>query len=246
LKIGKTRCLRPLVTRMTTHIDDLKDLIGEVIVTKDTEPEYFVGLRGKKTPVYHDLYYCPVSRANVPTGDICYILEGYALNEHIVCYNQHPRFNLKKVACITIRDTIKKNYYTFIFNIQDRRKHYTEACTILGYQLPKELVDLVALYLGSSRPKNTYTASDFPFNFQSEYKGQLPTVISREQLKMLYKLGFVKLVDPDMISSYTALTDESYDHVYPNNAQNRLNILFRTKEDMHTYVENALKLLSFV
>jgi hypothetical protein len=231
---------------MTTQIEDLKDLIGEVTVTKDTEPEYLVGERGKKTPVYHDLYYCPVSRANVPPGDICNVLEGYALNEHIVRYREHPRFNLKKVAFVTIRDTIKKNHYTFIFNIEDRRKHYMEACTLLCNHLPKELVDIIAFYLGSPRRKNTYTPSDFPFNFESEYKGLLPAVISREQLKMLYKLGVVKLADPDMINSYIALTDESYDHVYPNNTPNRLRILFKTKESMHTYVENALKLLSFL
>ena len=227
---------------MTTEFEDLKSIIGEVIVRKDDEPEVFVCRGRKNVAVYQDIYYCSLSQSIIGKNDVFDVHEGYAMNEHIVIGNQHPSFNLKKVIYIIARNTKGYHCIPFIFNIQDMRKHYLYAATMLCDFLPKELVDLVMWYLGCSKPKDKYTVKDFPFNFESEYKGTVPSFISREQLKTLYNLGMVKMaISLQPIYTYIALTEESFDYVYPNNKENRLSNHFGTKEAMYKYIQNILE-----
>jgi hypothetical protein len=250
LKIDKNKSdlLHPLVISMTTQIEDLKNIIGEVIVCKDDEPEVFVYRGRKNVAVYHDIYHCSLSGSVVDKKDIFDVSEGYALNQHIVFNRMHHSFNLKPVSYILVSNS--KGYSVpFVFKVQDMRKSYVYAATILyeHFNLPKEIVDLVMWFSGCSKPKSKYTVKDFPFNFEREYNGPLPSVVSREQLKRLYELELVNMAIPlNRFPCYTAITDESFDYVYPNNAPNRLSQHFNTKEKMHKYIKSVLESFSLI
>jgi hypothetical protein len=233
---------------MTTEIEYLKDLIGEVTVRKDDEPEVFVYSRGKHVEVYNDIYYCSLSDSVVDKKDIFDVSEGYALNQHIVFNRSHHSFNLKPVSYILVRNS-KGHSVPFVFKVRDMRKSYVYAATMLYdyFNLPKEIVDLIMWFSGCSKPKSKYTVKDFPFNFEREYKGELPAVVSREQLKRLYALQLVNMAIPlNSFPCYTAITEESFDYVYPNNAPNRLSDHFNTKEKMHKYIQTVLESFSLI
>ena len=231
---------------MTTEIENLKDLIGEISIRKDDEPETFVSNSGKHVQVYNDIYYCSLSDAIVDKKDIFEIKEGYAFNGHTVITRPHHSFNLKQVSYI-IASNSKGYTMPFVFNIRDVRKSYVYAAKMLYdyFNLPKEIIDLIMWYSGCSKPKDEYTVKDFPFNFEREYKGPLPTVVSREQLKQLYELGIVKMaIKLNILPCFTNLTDESFDHVYPSNTKNRLSERFKTKEKMHECIQKVLEAFS--
>jgi hypothetical protein len=228
---------------MTTKIEDLKDIIGEVSIRKDDEPEVFVFSGGKHVQVYNDIYYCSLSNSVVDKKDIFDLSEGYALNEHIVFNRPHDSFILKTVSYILASNS-KGHSVPFVFKVQDMRKSYVYAATMLydHFHLPKEIVDLIMSFSGCSQPKDVYMVKDFPFNFEPEYKGRLPSVVSRKQLKRLYELGVVKVaIQLTSFPCYTALTDESFDYVYPNNSPNWLSTHFKNKEEMHEYIQTVLE-----
>lgn len=232
---------------MTTQLEDLKDLIGEVSISKDDEPEITVLGGGKYATVYHNIYHCSLSGSIVDKKDVFNVREGYALNEHTVMNQPHYAFKLKTVAYIMVADSFGYGRVPFVFNVRDMRKHYIYMATMLCGVLPKELVDIIMSYLGCAKPKNEYTLKDFPFNFEREYKGQLPSIVSREQLKMLYELGVIKIAIPLKYNNiFTTLTDKSFDYVYPNNAPNLLSQRFNTKEAMNTYTQQILKALTLI
>jgi hypothetical protein len=233
---------------MTTQIQELKDLIGEVTIRKDDEPEVFVLSHGKHVEVYNDIYHCSLSNSVVDKKDIFNLSEGYALNEHIVFNQPHHSFTLKQVSYILASDS-KGHSVPFVFKVMDMRKSYVYAATMLyeHFNLPKELVDLIMWFSGCPQPKGVYTVKDFPFNFEREYKGRLPSIVSREQLKRLYELELVNMaIKLTSFPCYTALTDESFDYVYPNNSPNWLSSHFETKEKMHEYIQNVLESFSLI
>jgi hypothetical protein len=228
---------------MTTEIEDLKDLIGEVIIRKEDEPEIFVLSHGKHLEVYNDIYHCSLSDSVVDKKDIFVVSEGYALNQHIVFNRPHHSFTLKPVSYILASDS-NGHSVPFVFKVQDMRKSYVYAATMLYdyFNLPKEIVDLIMWFSGCSQPKSKYTVKDFPFNFEREYKGKLPSVVSREQLKRLYELELVNVaIKLTSFPCYTAITEESFDYVYPNNSVNWLSTHFKTKEEMHKYIQKVLE-----
>ncbi len=194
--------------------------------------------------------YCPILKNIVPEETLLCVKQGYALNKHIVCKTPHYKYSLNKVAyigacCLQSNDIP----FAFTFKVYDTRPYYTYRCNLLTKNLPIEIVDIVASYLGRIAQdnytyKSKYTPRDFLFNFESEYQGPLPNQISRSQLLALYNMGIVLLAIAPIKGNYTTLTDESYDYVYPNNAPNRLHQFFETKESMYKYIEEVKQALN--
>ncbi len=226
---------------MTSKIEDLKDIIGEIIISEDV-PDILVCDGGRHVKVYRNIYYSSLSQSIVDDNNIFRVRKnGYALNEHIVLNLPYRRLNLDNTSYVLVPSKKGDKIIPFIFNVRDVQKHYIEVSRILCDVLPKELVDIIMLYLDCAKPKNEYSTKEFPFKFENEYRGLMPSVISREQLGKLYKLGMIKIAI-EIGNNFISLTDESFDYVYPMDNINHVKNKFKTKAKMNNYIKMMLKI----
>ena len=198
---------------------------------------------------YPTFYFCNIDKKNV------YVYEtqkGFALNTHVIKKTQHSVFPLNPVHFIDIAGTYTYRrtdyYFSFVFNVVDMRKIYTDLSDKLLESLPFEMIIRIFSFLNFTKKGNgLYTVSDFPFNFLQEFEGEIPKVLSKIQLKKLYEIGAIKLAYKSVSSfntlsgQLTQMTDESYEHVYPNNAQNLLQKIFKSKEEMNLVRDSFLE-----
>ena len=222
----------------------LEDRIGKLIVTVEDEPE-FVIKNGKQHTVYNESYHCSMTGDVVDKKNIFEVQEGYILDKHALILRQHPKPHnsslLNTVPYIVARNP-QGDYARFVFNVGDTREGGVYASTLLyeQFRMPKEIVDLIMQFVGCPESKPAYSATDFQGKFVREYKGNLPSIVSKEQVKRLYSLGLVKMaVSFNLGASYTLLTDESFDRIYSNKF-NFIKRHFKTKEMMHACVQATL------
>jgi hypothetical protein len=219
-------------------VQSIEDIFSTVVIHEDVEPETIV-CRGKKI-VIKEAPYCIISKTFIPKEDMLPLKYGYALNEHLVHFTPHRIFKLNEVPYVSINkhNEADERDIMFVFNIEDlRKKEFLKFYMLFYKKLPTEIVDYIIT--------NFLEKNFIPFKFESEYKGAFPKSISKSQLKMLYERGFVKMgINQRFTGSINILSDEAFDHVYPN-GPNRLQQIFRTKEDMNAFVQQKLDQLSF-
>jgi hypothetical protein len=167
------------------------------------------------------------------------VREGFILNNYVVKFRQHREFNLHTVHFIQCGPC---DAIYFVFDIEDTRKKYADASNQLLSYLPPELVIQVAEHLGTTKSDFTddseYSEKDFPFDFKPKYKYQsIPKKLTKSQLQKLYQLGVLQ-VGYDTEDSIDLFSEAAYDHVYPNNKQNRWKKMFPIKQDFLGYLED--------
>ncbi len=227
----------------------------ELVFKKDGSVEHlekygnYIEFEQDRILSYPTFYFCNIDKKNV------YVYEtqkGFALNTHVVKKTQHSVFPLNPVHFIDIAGTYtyrrRDYYFSFVFNVVDMRKIYTDLSDKLLESLPFEMIIHIFSFLNFTKKGNgLYTVSDFPFNFLQEFEGEIPKVLSKIQLKKLYEIGAIKLAYKSASSfntldgQLTQMTDESYEHVYPNNAQNLLQKIFKSKEEMNLVRDSFLE-----
>ena len=208
---------------------------------KFAKKNYSLRISNKKIEVFRFEYFCNATQTIIPNKDMYGVNVGYALNKYVAARKQHSVYDLQRVHYIKMNTNAYPSY-AFVFKIADTREAYAETANNLFRVFPPEVVCNITSFLKCDRPKeNFYTAKDFPFdrNFVQEYSGEIPDMLSKYQIMKLLECGaicpaadFARPFDSGSLQCIL-LTDESYDHVYPNNAPNRLHDKYRTKEQMH-------------
>ena len=214
----------------------IEDIFSTVEFREVDDNPHIIFKREEKT-VIKQAPYSTISKTFIPKEDMLPLEYGCAYNTHMV----HVTLYQSEVPYVSINkpyDEDNEKDIVFVFNIKDLRKEYfLNIYRIFYMRLATEVVD--------------YMISDFldedliPFDFECEYKGEFPKSISTSQLKMLYECGFVKMGIHQLYVGYLdILSDEAFDHPYPS-SQNRLQQIFRTKEDMNAFVQKKLDQLFF-
>lgn len=206
-------------------MNELDNLIGTLTFS---HTDYY----GETLMDDEDVFICPISKKKISENDLLDVQYGYALNKYVVRRSPHNIYQLKQVPYIIYKK------WSFVFEIVDPRETYYHVLNILTTQLPIVVVDKIAFFMGCDKIKNTYILSDFKFNFESKYKINSRKV-SIEQLKKLFELGIVKIACNET-QSLLIMSDDAFDHVYPNNAVNKLCSRFKTKEKMHNYCRDKI------
>ncbi len=92
-----------------------------------------------------------------------------------------------------------------------------------------------------------YKPSDFPFDFESKYSSVICHLkqLSKMQIKKLFEIGVMKIaiMTDDNFNNYNLLTDEAFDYQFPTAngfVDNKIKIIFKTKENMHSYIEKII------
>jgi hypothetical protein len=179
--------------------------------------------------------------------------EGYILDKYIFQYMQNFTCTLHPIHYIYLNDPQykythegKTQYYQmcFVFNMQDMRKIYAEACNKLREYLPFDMVSHIMSFLNFKKKEDTeYTVDDFPLEIYQEFKGKIPKFLSKFQIKELYIIGAIKLAVLSLTGVKLEISDEAYDYVYPENQfRNIPNIhsFFESKEQMNIVKEGFL------
>ncbi len=176
---------------------------------------------GLNLEIFRCKYFCNISQQF--TQDVFEIGKGHIINKHSIMYLEPRTDDYKKAYYICtgfhefyrrISSGVSEGYpLYFVFDIEDTREKSTYAVKQLLDILPKELVDKIAFYLGCNKSKYEYTLTDFPVIHETKYKGEMPTYLSRHQLKKLYELGVLKIAYDYNYDLYM-LTDESFDYIY--------------------------------
>ena len=191
---------------------------------------------------YQTCHFCNIDKKYIKKQDLFETEKGFALNTHVVKNTQHTMFSLKPAYFVTVpkRNKIKYNdvyyYFSFVFNVVDMRKVYADTANKLLDTLPMEMVIHIFSFLNfNKKGDGLYKVSDFPFDFCQEFNGEIPKVLSKFQLKKLYEIGAITPAYTSGFSTIqlTQMTDNSYEHKYPNNAPNVLRKTFKSKEEMH-------------
>lgn len=178
---------------------------------------------GLNLEIFRCKYFCNISQQF--TQDVFEISKGHIINKHSIMVMEPNTDGPKLNPAYYISATYyNEDYYStqtngfnktcimyFVFDIEDTREKSTYAVKQLLDILPKELVDKIAFYLGCNKSKYEYTLTDFPVIFETKYKGEMPTYLSRHQLKKLYELGVLKIAFEYNYDLYM-LTDESFDN----------------------------------
>ncbi len=147
----------------------------------------------------------------------CRVFEGFIQNNFVVKFWKPFGPNLHTVhyiQCCALRYG-KADFY-FVFDIEDTRKKYADACNELLTHLPPELVIQIAKHLGTTKSDFyydiEYSEKDFPVNFKPKYKLQsIPEKLTKTQLQKLYKLGVLKVYLFNYYGHIALFTEEAYD-----------------------------------
>jgi hypothetical protein len=173
----------------------------------------------------------------------CRVLEGFIQNNFVVTFWKPFGPNLHTVhyiPCCALRYG-KADFY-FVFDIEDTRKKYADACNELLTHLPPELVIQIAKHLDTKKSDFyydiEYSEKDFPVVFKPKYKLQsIPEKLTKTQLQKLFQLGVLQL-GFICYGTINLFTEESYEHVYPNDEPNLLKKKFPTKQDFLRKLEH--------
>jgi hypothetical protein len=211
--------------------------------------DWYIEFKRDRILLYSICYFCKIDKKYIKTEDLYKTNQGYALNTHVVKKTQHTSFSLNPVyfidfnledSCYRYKDTYNY-FFCFVFNVLDMRKIYAKTANKLVESLPLEMVMHIMTFLNCKKRGNgLYKVTDFPFDFSQEFKGEIPELLSKLQLKKLYEIGAIKLAYKSGLYSMIELSDESYDHIYPNSAPNILQKTFRSKEEMQRIKNNFL------
>ena len=215
---------------------------------------YNIMIKKNEILIFKINYICNITKSIETKSNLFSTEKGYALNNHVVKLNEHKWFSLKPVYYInSIVHSVYDPMYeyeheygidniTFVFNVVDMRKIYAETFNKLLDFLPYEMVLHIISFMDIKKKGNGYfKETDFPFDFVQEFQGEIPEILSRSQLKKLYDNGTIKVAAQGIgYNSFSAMTDESYDHVYPNDAPNALKQMFKSKKEMHMVKEKFL------
>ena len=178
------------------------------------------------------------------------VYEGFILSNVDIKYWDRPELNLNPInyiPCWYDEDRWRKEKLYFVFDIEDTRKTYAAACNQLLTHLPQELVIQIAEHLGTTKSYFTdgseYSDKDFPDNFKPKYKLQsIPEKLTKTQLQKLFQLGVLQL-GFICYGTINLFTEESYDHVYPNDEPNLLKKKFPTKQDFLRKLEHLKSII---
>jgi hypothetical protein len=170
-------------------------------------------------------------------------------------YNSNEMFQLRNTSIISehyyntngIQQKIKCMYYcndiAFIFKIENKAKKHalclelikkhlekSNSSPILSLELLNMIDDEYINYLGNK------------IKYELEYKGYIPKIISKDQLKKLYEAGLVNiatLAQPefDDKTSFVVLSDDAFDT--PGGFS--INYHFITKKNMHKLKKRILE-----
>jgi hypothetical protein len=178
---------------------------------------------GLNLEIFRCKYFCNIAQQF--TQDVFEICEGHIINKHTFMVLEPNTDGPRPNPAYYIRTGFNEFYRSlspgvtegyrivFVFDIEDTREKLTYAVKQLLDILPKELVDKIAFYLGCNKFKYEYMLTDFPVIFETKYKGEMPTYLSRHQLKKLYELGVLKIA-LEYNYDFHMLTDESFDYNY--------------------------------
>jgi hypothetical protein len=190
----------------------LKDIIGEISITYNNEPNEIIPIRSIEyeqydiiiRPKQNYIYECISAAERVSDGHAFMKIKDRHIEIFDYKYYCHSSksfidkqdiFYIKKghfiaspcalgVCEIPFIDQDNCNNISFIFNYHDTRKQHLLAYIMMLYKsLPQELVDQVIMQF--------IKVEDFYGGFECDYKGQLPKVISRTQLQQLHELEIV-------------------------------------------------------
>lgn len=178
--------------------------------------------------IFRCKYFCNISQQF--TQDVFKIVKGHVLDKHSIMVLEPDTDDYKPAYYIHIGFNEGSRIF-LVFDIEDTREKSTYAVKQLLDILPKELVDKIAFYLGCNKLKYEYTLTDFPVIFETKYKEEMPSYLSKHQLKKLYELGVLKIAF-DYEYDLHMLTDESFD-----NHSNALINTFDSKEIMNQFSE---------
>lgn len=162
--------------------------------------------------VFHKKYCDPVSGRTHISQNMVPLRPVKIVNEHYVIAQEAPSEDT--TTCMFQYSNVLD--VAFILNIEDIRKKPALALEMIGNSLekdeklsvlPSELVKLISReYFSCSSEKGSPS-------FKLEFKGKIPQVVSRDQLKRLYEAGIVKMAFRTRILTYNfiILSDEAFD-----------------------------------
>lgn len=243
IKINKTKKQNFKEDEERYWIEEYSSKYGMHDIWEFFKENGYVEIYKNRIEVYLKKYHCGFSQQdNVSTYKVSYV---YPITENVATTNNHSREGLESLPVPYIHiGTLSKTreLFGFIFNIVDTQNSYYHATQQLQEILPQELVEKIISHFGCDKSKRKYTHDDFPLIVEPHYKGQVPTLLSKYQLRKLYDLGFIKFsFQPHhLIGWHYILNDDGFDTIYPNNVKNCVRDKFKTKENMHNEIESIL------
>jgi hypothetical protein len=187
-------------------IDHSTPLIFTKLIFYDKHTHITLG--EKEIRVFHKKYRDPVSGKTYRSDTMIPLKHAEIVNEYI--FNTPVNTGQNTTACM-----YQCLGVMFVLNIEDMQKKHALALRMIEKHLeqdsnrpvlPSELVGLIS--------KEYFSESEMSSpNFKLEYKDEIPQVVSKDQLKQLYKAGLVKVAvkfggpNPDY---YGILSDEAF------------------------------------
>lgn len=191
----------------------------------------------------YEQYFCNLSHAIITFRDIYRVIPQF-INTNYQVSKSHCKitdFGAAKVINIPSHSNI-----SFVFNYEDVRKKTILATLMVFEKLRSDnmptiqtevMNDLILPLLGCIKIKGRNTFEMRGAVYDSEYKGEFPSMISKAQLKKLYELGMIKMMTQFKDYTYNyILSDEAYD----KGIDGTLKKHFKSKESMHQYIHEIL------
>jgi hypothetical protein len=184
------------------------------------------------------------------------VYSGFILNKHIVYTEISEQLVLQVYKSFTLHLNNPINLINlciksdglkcfFVFDIEDTRETFITILNQLRDQhiFPSEIVENIGLNLGCTKYDGTYKTTQFPLNFISKYKHDIPSILIKPQLKKLYEMGIIKMACMETFSTrLNLLTNDAYDYIYPNGQPNKITKWFSSKKIMQEFIDKQLKL----
>jgi hypothetical protein len=175
------------------------------------------------------------------------VYSGFILNKHIAFteISESLAFDLNNpINLINLCIKSDRLKCFFVFDIEDTRETFVTILNQLRDQhiFPSEIVENIGLYLGCTKYDGTYKTTQFPLNFISKYKQDIPSILIKPQLKKLYEMGIIKMACMETFTTkLNLLTNDAYDYVHPHGQPNRITKWFSSKKIMQEFIDKQLK-----
>ena len=208
--------------------------------------------------IYNKKFFCGLTKTFVEKNDICRVFPNLAISEYKI--KRRPSWHNSRENVPIIRtpglyesyfvfnyiDTCKQKILALLAMLNSRRS--LNKSTVQTEVIETHLLPILGYVDVDGKKTQQISPLSLKCEYKCEYTGEIPEFLSMAQLKKLYELGMVRmLIGPTMSASgsgygyaeYNILSDDAFD----NDPDGALQKRFKTKFNMHGYIERELKQL---